>query len=623
MIKTKRLITFVVFGFMASVQALPAHGFQYGQCLLSRTDSFNNELREYRNVAFAKAAIKKLAFEKDPDLLKWNYDTANLIYDLTVLQADLIRLNNVYGVIRKKSQKNIALIQDFFEDPSGHVALAQVDSDTTDGNDKSVTDLIDLLEKLAGQDENAQHDISLLRKSFEDDSIKDALGDLYDRIQEASVGATPVEPETIEQWIALAGLFQGHIAPQDCAACLQAEKEFNQVVVEWSHATSFPDQEDFKVLSDRLPPLKKIKYPNLPAKFKEARKVVDYHYMRTMEEFLFSRAGISPDQVSDWVKKDPNYKIILKQANQVEYLRSETNPAVKLYRYILSKERVLGNAFDHFVWGGQDGTEVEKTIDGVARTLYGEAESCQISGASQFEAIGSIIAARSVSVDQENQQNNIFLNLANFGITVINTLPLVDVGPLISYKSGASDFGRTREMVVNPIISTMATPAQVVSRPGQFSVWKLGKVESLEISRWISLPPKLGYPKNLMTSVSGPVGSDMDPAQRKVLCPNNEVFKEAVKVATELVNDPAAYANKYRFYRNGSRVVPYFYTHGARVSLSFVRQILPKPSFTSDMRPMQIYEGSSACVNFKVYQPKYFKVSSKVTGKRKKSRGRR
>lgn len=623
MAKIMRVLTLFALSLMISIQGSFAYAFEYGQCLLGRAESFNNELREYRNVALAKAAIKKLALEQNSDLLKWNYGTTRLIYDLVVLRVDLIRLNNIYRIIRAESPNSIAQIQTFFDGESGHVALAQVDDDKVTEREKSVSDLIDFLEKLTDGDVDAQTEISALRKSVETEWFRDALGDLYDRIQEASVGATPVEPDSIEQWISLAQFFSGRMAPADCAKCVQAESVFSKVTSEWTRSHFFPDEgEDFKDLASQLPPLLKIKFPSIPETSKEALKVIGYQYLRTMEDFLFSRAGITQEYVDAWMKKDPNYKIILNQADRDVAVRSESKPNVKIYKYIQSKVRVLGNAFDHFVWEGQQGTELEKSIDGVARTLYGEAESCQISGAHQFEAIGAIIAARSVSVDQENRDNNIFVSVVNFGIGIFNVLSPLEIAPLSSYKSGASDFGRTHEMSSNPVVAEMATPAQVVSRPGQFSVWKIGNVESLEVSRWIRFPTNLGYPSKMKTTVSGPLGKDVDPAQRKVLCPNNDIFKKAVDVAKELVTDYNSYANKYRFHQSGNRVVPYFYTHGANVNLSFVRQIIPKPSLyniSGHGESLPIYEGSNACKTFKLYQPKYFKVSSQAGGQRKKS----
>lgn len=621
MFKAMRFLLFFAFSFIVATHGSVAYAFQYGQCLLNRADSFNNELREYRNVAFAKAAIKKLALERNPELLKWNYGTTRFIYDLIVMDADLIRLNNIYKIIKAKAPENIKSIQEFFDGTSGHEALANVDEDKANENEKSVSDLVDLLENLTEGNADAANDIALLRKSLETSRVKDALGDMYDRIQEASVGATPVEPQTIEQWIYLATVFKAGLTSSDCKECsVEARSAFDKLILDWGKSVLFPEEDGFNAIVGSLPPLKKVKFPPLPAVAKAAQKVVNYYYLRSMEDFLFSRSGFTLSQVEDWVKADKNHKIILDQANRNADFSSEKNVVVKLFKYIQSKERVLGNAFDHFVWRGQEGTSLEKSIDGVARTLYGEAESCQISGASQFEAIGSIIAARSVSVDIENQEKNIFLSLANFGVGVFNVLSPIEIAPLISYKSGAADFGRTRELGANPVVSEMATPAQVVSRPGQFSVWKLGDAESYELTRWITFPASLGYPKNLKTVVSGPLGKDVDPAQRKVLCPNNAIFDKAVEVARELVTDYTAYANKYRFHQNGKRVVPYFYTHGANITLNFVKQIVPKPNFSmmdGTQANLSIYEGSAACRSLKLYQPKNFKVESSNSGKSK------
>ncbi|MGZ3775160.1 MAG: hypothetical protein ACXVCN_15655 [Bdellovibrio sp.] len=614
MVKAARFLTVSVFCFIISSQGSQAYGFEYGQCLLGRAESFNNELKEYKNIALAKAAIKKLALEQNSDLLKWNYATTKLIYDLVVLKSSLVHLNNIYDVIRSQQPNKLAEIQNFFDGSLGHAALAQVDSESQVSNEKSVSDLLDLLQKDVTGDSDAQKELVVLKESIESqDWVKDALGDLYDRIQEASVGATPVEPDTITQWIALADFFEGRIAPSDCVKCLRSAIDFGGVMVDWKKNHVFPPFENFRGLWGRLPSLFQMKYPKLADSAKEASKVINYYYSRTMESFLFSRAEMTQEYVSAWVKKDPNYKIILAQANNEPSLSAETNIAVKLFKYIQLKERVLSNAFDHFVWNGQEGTALEKSIDGVARTLYGEAESCELSGASQFEAIGSIIAARSITVDQENQEKNIFLSVANFGIGIVNVLSPLDIQPFKSYKTGASDFGRMRELTVNPIIADMATPAQVVSRPGQFSVWKIGKSESYEISRWIHLPSNLGYPADIKTIVAGPQGADVDPAQRKVLCPNNDVFQKAVEVAKQLVTDYPSYANKYRFYQNRNRVIPYFYTHGANVSLSFVPQLQPRPNFVSmqgGMHALNIYEGPGACKFLKLYQPKSFKVKA-------------
>ncbi|MGZ3792761.1 MAG: hypothetical protein ACXVCP_10450 [Bdellovibrio sp.] len=623
MVKALRFLIMFALSFAVMSNASFAYGFTYGQCLLEKKDrsnnklkdTFNTELGEYKIVAKAKAEIKTVAYRLNPDSLKWSYDTTRFVYDLLVLNADLVRLNEIYKIIKTQSPENIKKIQEFFDGSSGHQALADIDDSETQKAEKNVGNLIKLLGQLTEGNPLAEKDISFLSRTLDTERGRDALGDLYDKIQEASVGATPVEPDTIDQWIELSNLFIAGLAPKDCAKCLEAESQFNQLKIEWTKSAEFPEENDFAGLAIKLPPLARMKYPRLGQSAKLAQKVVDYQYLRTMENYLFSRSSITQADVAAWVKVGKTVKDIWPYANAAKAVQGETNSTVKLYKYIQSKERVYNNAFDHFVWG-QEGTPFEKSVDGVARTLFGEAESCQAGGASQFEAIASIVAARSISVDLQNQDNDIYLAVANYGISVINLLPFVDFAPLTSYKSGASDFGRTIELKANPLVSEMATPAQVVSKPGQFAVWKIGDVESIQISKLINFHPSLGYPLDMKTTIAGPLGKGMDPAQQKVLCPNgegstssNSTFKEAVKIAEEMVKNYSSFAQRYRFYQGANRVVPYFYTHGANTTLTFVRQI-PRPVFMDGSARLEIYKGPGACPYMKFYQPKSLKLVS-------------
>lgn len=616
----------------------PSEGwsFDYGQCLVDRSGSFNQELREYRNVALAKAAIKKLSLEADSDLLKWNYETTRFIYDLIIIQPTLIHLQKVYQTIQTNKPEAINIIQSFLSGTSGHLALAQVDDSAGTEDQDSLDEFLGQIEDQMPLTQDGEKQIDDLRNSIALDPVRDALGDIYDRIQEASVGATPIEPSSINQWIELGTFFKNSLVLPNCTKCAKAESAFRKVINQWIHASAFLSEEDFeKELRPNLPPLFKIKYPQLAETSTDAQRVIQFHYIRTMEDFLFGRSEIPLKDVRRWMLTGSNYKIVLRQAQREPEFEVEAELAVKLQKYLSTQMRVLNNAFDHFVWNGQDGSEREKSIDGVARTIYGEAESCQIAGAHQFEAIGAIIAARSISVDLENQSKNLFITILDYALTGLSKLSPVEIAPLSSYRRGASDFGRLNELRSHPIVAKMTTPAQVVSRPNQFSVWKIGRSQNLEVSRWIKFPAKSGYPQDLSVSVLGPAGEALDPAQLKVLCPNNEIFKKAVEVATEVVDNYYEYANKYRFYQKSQRVVPYFYTHGPKTRLGFVKRILPTPNFVklqsvpNDIRdhkfellPMMV--GDINCRTFKLYRPLYFDVwSKKKNTKSKKKSGRR
>ena len=560
--------------------------FEYGQCLLAQSSSYNQELGDYRNVALAKAAIKKNALIHDPSILKWNFKTTKFIYNLIVIKPVLDRLAEVYARLRSKSPETIIAIQDYFSGVIGHIALSRSDSEENEDDIESLEDFIDFLEEKTPLAIVSDIEFESLKKMINVDKVKIALGDIYDQIQDSSVGGTPIEPDTINDWLSLAEFYQKGIIDEDCDKCKNIFESYKNLLSIWKSGKPFQDEKRFEEnVINLLPPFSLTKYPVFLKNNSDVSRVVRALYKENIENFLFGRNGIKIEMIHLWILSNPNYKIILKKANAeiVQNLSEEE----KIYRYIMGKERVFDNAFDHFVWKGQYGTEMERAIDGVARTLYGEAESCQNLGASQFEAIGSIISARAISVDQENQKNSLFTTILNGAINTFDILSPIEIEPLMTYKKGASDFGRIREHHANATISGMPTPAQVVSRPTQFSVWKLGSVQELEVSRWITWPKGFGYPEDMTVTVSGPASLNLDTAQLKVLCPNDNIFNKAVEIATSVVSDYYGFANRYRFYQGPKRVVPYFYTHGPKVNLKFVTRITPNPLF------IELNEGSS------------------------------
>lgn len=634
--RVNQLRTLAFVGLLIFTPILHADEFVYGQCLIDKSESFDKKLRDYRNVAFAKAAIKKMALEHDRNLLKWNFETARLVYDLVASQAALIRLKLIYNILNTSQPAAIEKIQSYLSGTSGHLALAQLDDFQSESDEDSMDNFVDKLDEMLPDTSDADDQILSLRKFLEKEQIRDALGDLYDKIQEASVGATPLEPQSIDQWIQLGTFFRGSLATSECQTCEDASQPFNKILVEWNNPRSFPSEENFdKDLKPSLPPLLRIRYPKLDKSSVDAIQVVEHYYTRTIEDFLFGRSGVDIEGVRKWLLASVNSSVLIRQADQIAEFKQEPKNDIKVFKYIMSQDRVQENAFDHFVWQNQEGSEEDKAIDGVARTIYGEAESCQVAGTHQFEAIGSIIAARSVAVDQENQSKNIFTAILDYAVTALNKISPIDLQALFTYKNGASDFGRANEVKRNPVVSEMPTPARVVSKPIQFSVWKIAKKENLEVSRWIRWPDGGEYPDTLKVIVSAPVGKDLDPAQRKVLCPNHEVFKQAVDVARGVVKDYVSYANTYRFYQGNKRVVPYFYTHGPRLNLYFASRISPMPNFVrtefggdqttaESFTNLPLLEGDINCRTFKLYKPKTYKDWTRKTAKGKApTRGRR
>lgn len=571
--------------FCGVISAIPSWGFQYGQCLLGRSESYNLSLRNYKNVALATAQIKKISLEKNPLILKWNYETTRLVYDLIVLRPYLKKLSAIYRRARDLNPEALRKIQNYLSEPSGHLALAEAGGPTEplsqDLTRSSLEQLVDLLDEHLPEDKEVDRNIRALREAASKPTVRNAVADFYDRLQEALVGATPIEPASVDQWIKLGRHFESQLFVKDCKQCQAAITNYNGLILDWFSSQPFPaGSSDFtRDYIEKLPPMMMIKYPTASERDPDASKLIKFYYTRSIEQFLLGPGEIDLKAVTDWMAVDPNYKIILRQAEGHSEAKLEKDTNKKLLTYILSQERVMGNAFDHFVWNGQQGSDFEKSIDGVARTIYGEAESCQMAGSHQFEAIGSVIAGRSISVDLQNKKNNLYKTIIDYAIFAINKLTPLELEPFSAYHRGASDFGRGREVISIPEISGMSTPAQVVSKPVQFSVWKLGKKEDFEAARWIKWPADLGYPAGLSISISGPVSEDLDPAQKKVLCPRGSIFSHAVDVATAVVTDYYSYANTYRFYQGDKRVIPYFYTHRPSVRLKFVRPMNPTPSF--------------------------------------------
>lgn len=276
------------------------------------------------------------------------------------------------------------------------------------------------------------------------------------------------------------------------------------------------------------------------------------------------------------------YFSVLKRAQTDEKSKLEPTVAKKIFVYLDNQERVYSNAFDNYVWHKQEGSAVEKAIDGVARTLYSEADICQKlensnqGGIYQFEAMGLAIANRSVEIDKENrilrtfnQSNPLNYEEANNPRSEYNS----STRKVGDYYESVRDFGRNKESMRHPLVTEMPTAAQVVSKPVHFSVWKIAKTETYSAINWIPKLLALGYPEDFKLAVAGASKSNLDYAQFKALCPTDypEVFKHALGIASQIVTNPYAYVQKYKIYekskKGGQYVKPYFFTHGPKTKL--------------------------------------------------------
>lgn len=168
------------------------------------------------------------------------------------------------------------------------------------------------------------------------------------------------------------------------------------------------------------------------------------------------------------------------------------------------------------------------TIDGLARTLWGEARGCEVADLPQFEAIGLVIVNRANLIEQGSPQ-------------------------------GISDFGRPGSL--EPPV------AQVISKPQQFSVWNGFSPEAKRLS---AITPRVpaGIP-DVNFSFMGPLNANDEMALNHILCPQISpqiagdvaAWQRAVDLATVIVLDPARYEELFSFTPNPTDTI-LFYAHG-------------------------------------------------------------
>jgi hypothetical protein len=242
-------------------------------------------------------------------------------------------------------------------------------------------------------------------------------------------------------------------------------------------------------------------------------------------------------------------------------------------------------------------------IDGVARTLWGEASSCQLQGLAQFEAIGRIIGDRSMAVCRaieeedtvkkkgaEVKEKNWAKFLKNW-IGISRPAPGMQAAPSNPYH-GLSDFGRKEKLDI-------PCAAQVVSKKNQFSVWNSYSVKRFHTGQFHSNIPDAVY------EIQGPQGENDDKALVRILCPRFQTeeqktaWKHAEEMARAIVTDPANLSSRMTWPVKGNIL---FYTHEA--GLPFAKEV-KVPHFLIDGKKAILRKGSrGSCNGFRLFVPK-------------------
>jgi hypothetical protein len=259
------------------------------------------------------------------------------------------------------------------------------------------------------------------------------------------------------------------------------------------------------------------------------------------------------------------------------------------------------NSFDDYIFPNNS-PEVA-AIDGVTRTLWGEATSCQMQGLAQFEAIGRIIADRSIAVckaiveQQQLSKKNEEVREKNWTTFLSNWAGIKRPAPGMQNRAtlrlkGLSDFGRKERMGI-------PCAAQVVSKKNQFSVWNSYSIKKFQTGQFHPNIPNAVY------ELKGPQAENDDKALMRILCPefqNDEqkrLWEHAREIAELIVKSPQNLVQKYAWPLKGEIL---FYTHEAK--LPFAKEVKVDHLLVDQKKLMIRGKGRRVCDKFRLFVPK-------------------
>lgn len=361
--------------------------------------------------------------------------------------------------------------------------------------------------------------------------------------------------------------------------------------------------------------------------------VLESEYRKSAKQALrlIRKKGATLEIVRSWIQDPPYlrnvplpgekvgpfamvYRSLLKKSIANFVLNSEVKlaEAKKLYPNIKQAEvdemnsltpPTETNSFDDHIFNGSD--MENSAIDGVARTLWGEATSCEAQGLMQFEAIGKIIADRAIAVcraineQQELEIKNVEVREKNWTTFLSNWAGIKRPAPGMQNKKtpklkGLSDFGRKEK-------KDIPCAAQVISKKNQFSVWNSYSVIKLHTGQFNKNIPDTTY------ELQGPQSSNDDRALVRILCPQfqndaqKELWSKTVKIATEIVKNADAFSARIKFDYKGNLPI-LFYTHDA--ALPFAKEVKKFEMLIEGQKQIIRGKGRDACHKFRLFTPK-------------------
>lgn len=261
------------------------------------------------------------------------------------------------------------------------------------------------------------------------------------------------------------------------------------------------------------------------------------------------------------------------------------------------------NTFDDHLLKANSPKDNSLAVDGVLRTLWGEAASCEMKGLEQFLAIGKIIADRSIAVcksikelEQVKSETEIVRkkNWSTFlenWIGIKRPAPGMAIRPSLKSK-GLSDFGRKEKMDLH-------CAAQVISKKDQFSVWNSYTLKKYNSGQYHKNIPNVEY------AIKGPQSENDDQALARILCPQfitNEqklIWEKAIAISKEIVSSPKAFSDKLKW--TGDKTI-YFYTHAAE--LNFAKEVKKVDLVYMGNKIKIKGKSKNPCDHFRLFTPK-------------------
>ena len=233
-------------------------------------------------------------------------------------------------------------------------------------------------------------------------------------------------------------------------------------------------------------------------------------------------------------------------------------------------------------------------IDGLARTIYGEVNTCEANGIEQATLIGKIIAdrAEAVRLSERRQKQNLDsldhkiatakkMFESNFVVTALDFTKALSLVTLKSVYGGKSDFGRSdifekvsekQVELIQRNLELSHPVTQVVSRGDQFSGWRSASKKKITVSAAHANLPSIVIVLNQELN-EGDIS-----ALYNQLCPKTDTdrWKRMLSIAKAVVLEDSKSFSDLIKWKDKISQTPLFYTHG--VDLDFVDRVGQLPT---------------------------------------------